>query len=102
MFTHTSSLATMGISDAHISNWCEWTGLVNVKALCVSDCYCETGAVLVWYFLCSFTESQAKIRSVKISLSSCKSLLRCKRDELKRLWLEDVKYKNMLQMIDSM
>ena len=47
-------------------------------------------------------DSQEKIRRVKASLKSCKSLLRCKREELKRLWLEDVKYKHMLQMIDSM
>ena len=47
-------------------------------------------------------ESQAKIRSVKASLSHCKSLLRCKREELKRLWLDDVKFKNMLQIIDGM
>lgn len=46
-------------------------------------------------------DSQEKIKQVKTSLKSCKSLLRCKRDELKRLWLEDVKYKHMLQMIEN-
>lgn len=39
---------------------------------------------------------------LKTGLTSCKTLLRCKRDELKRLWLEDVKFKHMLKMIDSM
>lgn len=50
----------------------------------------------------SAADSQEKIARVKASLKSCKSLLRCKREELKRLWLEDVKYKHMLQMVDSM
>ena len=39
---------------------------------------------------------------LKTSLQSCKNLLRCKREELKRLWLEDVKYKHMLKMIDAL
>lgn len=47
-------------------------------------------------------DSEEKIRMLKTSLQSCKNLLRCKREELKRLWLEDVKYKHMLKMIDTM
>lgn len=45
--------------------------------------------------------SQERVRVLKTGLTSCKTLLRCKRDELKRLWLEDVKFKHMLKMIDS-
>ncbi|KAL5471350.1 hypothetical protein EMCRGX_G029456 [Ephydatia muelleri] len=47
-------------------------------------------------------ESQDKVRLVKSHLTSCKSLLRCKRDELKRLWLEDQKYKHMLKLLEKM
>ena len=47
-------------------------------------------------------ESQDKIRVLKANLQSCKTLLRCKREELKRLWVDDVKYKHMLKMIDAM
>ena len=50
----------------------------------------------------SHTDSEEKIRMLKTSLQSCKNLLRCKREELKRLWLEDVKFKHMLKMIDTM
>jgi len=46
-------------------------------------------------------DSQDRIRALKTNLKSCKNLLRCKREELKRLWLEDVKYKHMLKMIDT-
>lgn len=46
-------------------------------------------------------DSREKIKQVRVSLKSCKSLLRCKREDLKRLWLEDVKYKHMLQMLES-
>ena len=55
---------------------------------------------LIRNFLCS--ESQLKVHQVRTSLKSCKSLLRCKREELKRLWLEDVKYKHKLQMVEVM
>lgn len=46
-------------------------------------------------------ESQDKVRLVKSHLTLCKTLLRCKRDELKRLWLEDQKYKHMLKLIEK-
>ncbi len=47
-------------------------------------------------------DSQAKVHMLKEHLQQCKSLLKCKRDELKRLWLDDVKHKKMLKMIDNM
>ena len=47
-------------------------------------------------------ESRDKIHRVKASLNQCKMSLRFKREELKRLWLEDIKYKNMLQTIQAM
>ena len=39
---------------------------------------------------------------MKSSLNQCKMSLRFKREELKRLWLEDIKYKHMLQTIQAM
>ena len=51
---------------------------------------------------CWCADSQEKIRTLKKNLQSCKSLLRCKREELKRLWLEDVRFKHMLKLIDTM
>lgn len=68
---------------------------------CTSSC----PFILVTTSMVSFCcppASQIKVREVKASLKSCKSLLRCKREELKRLWLEDLKYKHMLKMIESM
>lgn len=32
-------------------------------------------------------------------MKACKSLLHCKRDELKKLWFEGVEYKYMLQLL---
>jgi exocyst complex component 4 len=46
-------------------------------------------------------DSQEKIRGLKKNLQSSKSLLRCKREELKRLWLEDVRFKHQLKLIDT-
>ena len=45
--------------------------------------------------------SRDKIHRVKASLNQCKMSLRFKREELKRLWLEDIKYKHMLQTIQA-
>ena len=50
----------------------------------------------------SSPDSQQKIRALKKNLQSSKTLLRCKREELKRLWLEDVRFKHMLKLIDTM
>lgn len=47
-------------------------------------------------------DSQEKVQMLKRNLRECKTLLRCKREELKRLWVEDVKFKNMLKTIDIM
>ena len=46
-------------------------------------------------------ESQSKVRMLKDNLQVCKAQLRCKRDELKRLWLDEIKYKQMLKIVDQ-
>ena len=47
-------------------------------------------------------ESKEKIHRVKENLQSCKKLLHCKRDELKKLWVEGLEYKYMLQYLEEM
>jgi len=45
--------------------------------------------------------SQERIRAVKESLQSCKNLLHCKRDELRRLWIEGVEMKTVYASLDA-
>ncbi|KAK4881071.1 hypothetical protein RN001_004390 [Aquatica leii] len=47
------------------------------------------------------TESREKIHTVKENLKACKTLLHCHRDELKKLWLEGLEYKYMLQLLEE-
>ncbi|XP_023226953.1 exocyst complex component 4-like [Centruroides sculpturatus] len=48
------------------------------------------------------TTSREKITAVKEKLTTCKMLLHCKRDELRKLWLESVEHKHILSMLDEM
>jgi len=52
--------------------------------------------VLMWT-----AASQERIRAVKESLQSCKNLLHCKRDELRRLWIEGVEMKTVYASLDA-
>ena len=61
---------------------------------CMSLCLCMTDSD-------TYTESQSKVRMLKDNLQVCKAQLRCKRDELKRLWLDEIKYKQMLKIVDQ-
>lgn len=47
------------------------------------------------------SESREKIHRVKENLKDCKSKLHCRRDELQKLWMEGIKYKHMLQLLDE-
>ena len=47
-------------------------------------------------------ESRDKIKNIKDDLSSCKTLLHCKRDELRRLWIEGVEQKTIATLLDKM
>ncbi len=42
-----------------------------------------------------------RVRDIKVSLSACKELLHYKRDDLKRLWLEGVQQKHMLELMEG-
>lgn len=48
------------------------------------------------------TASREKILAVKENLQACKMLLHCRRDELKKLWLEGVEHKHVLQLLEEM
>ncbi|XP_069698515.1 exocyst complex component 4 isoform X1 [Periplaneta americana] len=47
------------------------------------------------------TMSREKIHAVKENLQACKLLLRCRRDELKKLWLEGIEHKHVLQLLEE-
>lgn len=46
--------------------------------------------------------SQERIHAIKDNLQSCKNLLHCKRDELRKLWLEGIEHKTVVVMLDQM
>lgn len=45
--------------------------------------------------------SRDKVQGIKEKLATCKMLLHCKRDELKKLWLEAVEHKHVLQLLEE-
>uniref|UniRef100_A0A8D2L106 Exocyst complex component Sec8 n=1 Tax=Varanus komodoensis TaxID=61221 RepID=A0A8D2L106_VARKO len=47
------------------------------------------------------TNSRNKIKQVKENLQSCKMLLHCKRDELRKLWIEGIEHKHVLNLLDE-
>ncbi|XP_012877150.1 PREDICTED: exocyst complex component 4 isoform X1 [Dipodomys ordii] len=47
------------------------------------------------------TNSRNKIKQVKENLLSCKMLLHCKRDELRKLWIEGIEHKYVLNLLDE-
>lgn len=49
----------------------------------------------------SINESRDKIRKIKEDLSSCKTLLHFKRDELRKLWRDGVEHKAVLSMLEQ-
>ncbi|KAK2517272.1 hypothetical protein Q9233_013300 [Columba guinea] len=52
----------------------------------------------LWYFGCP--EIFLEFR-VKENLLSCKMLLHCKRDELRKLWIEGIEHKHVLNLLDE-
>jgi len=45
--------------------------------------------------------SRERISNVKENLLACKTLLSCRRDELKKLWLEGIEHKHTLQLLEE-
>lgn len=48
------------------------------------------------------TISRERIHAVKENLHACKQLLCCRREELKKLWVDAVQQKYVLEMLDQM
>ncbi len=48
------------------------------------------------------SEARTRIAAVKGQLAACRGLLHCRRDELKKLWLEGVEHKQVLLMLEQM
>ena len=68
-----------------------WTKLKRRRKLLKSTFFCA---------LC--VESREKIRKIKEDLSSCKTLMHFKRDELRKLWRDGVEHKAVLSMLEQM
>lgn len=47
-------------------------------------------------------EARNKIATVKGQLAACRRLLHCRRDEIKKLWLEGIEHKEILLMLNQM
>lgn len=46
--------------------------------------------------------SREKIHTVKENLQTCKQLLRCRREEIQKLWKDAVQQKYVLEMLEQM
>lgn len=49
----------------------------------------------------NINDARTKIAAVKGQLAACRGLLHCRRDELKKLWLEGVEHKHVLFMLNQ-
>lgn len=69
----------------------------------VKDNYQDLTSILTSFSKISdkIKESREKIKNIKEDLSSCKTLLHCKRDELRRLWIEGVEQKTIASLLDQ-
>lgn len=69
----------------------------------VKENYQDLTSILTSFSLISdkVNESRSKIKKIKDDLSSCKTLLHCKRDELRRLWIEGVEQKTIAGLLDQ-
>nr|CAB3243990.1 exocyst complex component 4-like [Phallusia mammillata] len=47
------------------------------------------------------SESRKRIKKVKDDLQQCKSLMYCRQDELRKLWIEGVEHKKVLYLLDQ-
>ncbi|KAF6216684.1 hypothetical protein GE061_001030 [Apolygus lucorum] len=49
----------------------------------------------------NITTTRDKLRGMKVILIACKTLLSCRREELKKLWLEGVEHKHILKLLEE-
>lgn len=64
--------------------------------------FCQLNPSDLQIFVYQITSSREKIKTVKGNLQACKTLLRCRRNELKKLWLEGIEHKHSLQLLEGM
>lgn len=50
--------------------------------------------------MCVCTASRELVQNARNNISACKSLLQCKRDELKQLWRENAEQRRVVDIID--
>lgn len=65
-----------------------------------------TSMILLYFQECSVMTRQSvmcalSLSQVKENLLSCKMLLHCKRDELRKLWIEGIEHKHVLELLDE-
>ena len=46
--------------------------------------------------------SLQKVKTLRENLLACKSLLNCKREELKKYWMDGLEYNEVLNLLDRM
>ena len=47
-------------------------------------------------------DSRDKVRALKDTLNNCKNLLHCKRDDLRKHWIESMELNDVLFLLDKM
>ena len=57
---------------------------------------------LISVLYCLFTASLEKVKALRENLLACKSLLHCKREELKKYWMDGLEYNEVLNLLDRM
>lgn len=50
----------------------------------------------------TFLDSRDKVKSLKETLNNCKNLLQCKRDDLRKHWIESMELNDVLFLLDKM
>ena len=56
----------------------------------------------VYCVLTEFPDSRDKVRNLKDTLNNCKNLLHCKRDDLRKHWIESMELNDVLFLLDKM
>lgn len=49
-----------------------------------------------------YTASLQRVKVLRENLLACKSLLHCKREELKKYWMDGLEYNEVLNLLDRM
>ena len=72
-----------------------WRQLLNLRV-----CMFLKSAVIILLLL--LIASLDKVKNLREHLQACKSLLHCKREELKKYWMDGLEYNEVLNLLDRM